>query len=178
MKIDTALLTTTKRNSIYNKSNDFFETKKETIDILYNNYFKHKKDFSNSLVMDFSCGGYAILNRLKELDNSISLFGSDIYKHFDSINIKDMFESEDNIKDIDINSIHIVMNPPFNLLTKTIEYFLKLKLKYPKIKSISLLYSLRSLEGITRHNILKEYGYPSIILNMTKRQSFNTYWIR
>ena len=197
-------LNTTKRNSTSKDSEDFFETQDKTIDVLWDNYLKDFLLYSRNpypSVIDFCCGKGAILNRLntnlyKEsfiTHKKVKFIGSDLtvrknnkneYINVANVSI-DMFDidREDGslIYSLFRNSsipseIHIVMNPPFNQLDKTMEYYLQLKKKYPNIKSLSLLHSVRALEGQRRHKILEEHGYPTLILNMTKRQSFNTYF--
>lgn len=190
-------LETTKRNSKSKGSADFFETQDSTIDILYNNFLKeklesNKKNIVMDIVMDFSCGNGAILKNLKQKSKVIDTFGSDLNprvyleigdkKHF--YPKQDMFKLHEGYNTFGehmnskyrVENLHIVMNPPFNKLTETMDYYLQLKKKYPNIKSLSLLQSARSLEGIARHKIMEQHGYPSLILNMTKRQSFNTYF--
>ncbi len=172
------VLETIKRHSKSKESVDFFETQDSTIDILYNNFLKEKLDF-NSLVADFSCGKGAILNNILKKKPSVARYGSDIVRQEDFFcEVMDMFKVDKffNREEIQNYSIHITMNPPFNKLTETMDYYLQLKKKYPNIKSLSLLHSTRSLEGIARHKIMEQHGYPNLILNMTKRQSFNTYF--
>jgi hypothetical protein len=91
---------------------------------------------------------------------------------------RDMFDIESIISDVmKGENIHIIMNPPFSLLTKTFDYYLELKTRYKQIKSISLLHRTPALEGQRRHDILdKHNSHQSLILNMTKRKSFNTYF--
>lgn len=160
----------------------------------------------NPQVCDFSCGRGAILNRVAENISNISKIqskrigyaGTDLVMR-DSMLLRDtvviakksfdMFEIDSEREDgydtvirglisqgANKREIYIVMNPPFNMLTKTMKYYLELKKKYPNIKSLSLLHSVRALEGQERHKIMEKLGYPSLILNMSKRQSFNTYF--
>lgn len=175
-------INTTKRNSKSVDAEDFFETQDNTIDILYNNYYKNLSDIDYFTFLDFSMGYGAILKRLNILNPNVKVYGSDLIDRIGNQTC-DMLDLENGKSKIfnyyikDKNGlIHIVMNPPFNLLTKTLDYYLELKSKYPNIKSISILHSLRALEGKRRHEILDKYGYPSLILHMTKRQGFNTYF--
>ena len=188
---------TTKRNSKSKDSVDFFETQDSTIDILYDNFLreclqKNNKIGIENLILDFCCGKGAILKRLREKQYVHDTVGYDLNPQIMiTINEKhyyypkqDMFKlhepagtyGEHGDALFRHHDVHIVMNPPFNKLTETMDYYLQLKKKYPNIKSLSLLHSARSLEGIARHKIMEEHGYPSLILNMTKRQSFNTYF--
>ena len=173
------IMNTVRRVDENKKGDDFFETQNETIDHLISNYFFKDYDLGfgdSETFVDFNCGNFAILNRFKERFPLCEVQGYDIVKRCDEAIELDMFESEEIIKQLPEGS-NIVLNPPFNLLTKTLEYFLKMKNKYPdKISTISILMRFASMEGITRYKIYREYGSASIIINMVKRQKFNTYF--
>ncbi len=168
-------MNTVKRNSSSKSGRDFFETQDSTIDILLKSYYKDKLN-DNSIICDFSCGNGVILDRFKRYNNNIETFGSDIIINEKYLS-QDMFTINENHEVFKSNKdVHIIMNPPFNKLEEVLDHFLQLKHICPQIKSISLLHSLRSLEGKRRYLIQEKYSFPSLIINMIKRQKFNTYF--